>query len=175
MLEEFALEERTPVVKDLNLESEELPVDRALGVHWDVERDSIILVVTDKKEPNNQKGVLSLITTVYDPLGFASPLILPAREINQELCGLKFDWNCELPPELYSCWIKWKKDLVSLNRYEIWRCFKPKGFGKIKRTELHHFVDASQEHGYGTASYLRFVNDRDSLQFCHGEVSSQAP
>ena len=161
MLEEFPSEERAPVMKDLNLESEELPVDRALGIHWDVERDSIILVVIDKKEPNNRKGVLLSIATVYDPLGFASPLILPAREINQELCRLTFD--CELPPELYSLWIKWKKNLVSLNRYEISRCFKPKGFGKVERTELHHFADASQEHGYGTASYLRLVNDRGEI------------
>ena len=163
VLEEFPSEEGAPVVKDLSLESEELPVDRARGAHWDVERDSIILVVIDKKEPNNRKGVLSSIATVYDPLGFASSLILPARETNQELCRLKFDWNCELLPELYSRWIEWKKDLVSLNRYEISRYFKPKGFGKVERTELHHFADASQEHGYGTASCLRLVNDRGEI------------
>ena len=40
------------------------------------------------------------IATVYDPLGFASPLLLPGREMNQELCKLKLDWNEKLPREL---------------------------------------------------------------------------
>ena len=77
--------------QEFRLQSETLPMDRALGV------------VEDKKEQNNRKGVLSSIATVYESLGFASPLMLPAREINQELCRLKVDWNSELPCELCSC------------------------------------------------------------------------
>jgi hypothetical protein len=96
VLEEFSTEERAPVVKVLNLESEALPMDRALSIN-------------NKTELNNCQGVLSSIATVYDSLGFASPLILPAREINQELCRLKFDWNSELPKELHARWTKWKK------------------------------------------------------------------
>ena len=164
VLEEFPVENRAPVVKNLDLESEILPMDRALGVHWDVERDTIKLVVSDKKEPNNRKGVLSSIATVYDPLGFASPLILPAREINQELCRLKFDWSRELPKELSDRWTKWKEELRSLDKYEIPRCFKPKDFGPIQQVELHHFADASQEHGYGTVSYLRLINERGEIR-----------
>ncbi|XP_028415653.1 uncharacterized protein LOC114539014 [Dendronephthya gigantea] len=160
VLEQFPPESRAPVVKDLNLKSEEaLPVDHALGLRWDVQRDTIVLVASNKKEPSNQKGVLSSIATIYDPLGFAGPLILPGREINQELCRLKLDWNCELPTELHKRWITWKEDMASLDRYELERCFKPKDFGKLREVELHHFSDASQEHGYGTVSYLRLVND----------------
>jgi hypothetical protein len=33
-------------------------------------------------------------------------------------------------------------------------------FGQILQIELHHFADASQEHGYGTVSYLRFKNEK---------------
>ena len=43
------------------------------------------------------------------------------------------------------------------------RCFKPKDLGRIGQPELHHFVDASQEHVYGTVSYLRFVNERGEI------------
>ena len=97
LLQEFPVEGRAPTVKNLDLQSETLPMDRALGVRWNVEKDTIVLIVEDKKEQNNRKGVLSSIATVYDPLGFASPLMLPAREINQELCRLKVDWDSELP------------------------------------------------------------------------------
>ena len=91
LLQEFPVEGRAPTVKNLDLQSETLPMDRALGIRWNVEKDTIVLIVEDKKEQNNRKGVLSSIATVYDPLGFASPLMLPAREINQELCRLKVD------------------------------------------------------------------------------------
>ena len=50
--------------------------------------------------------------------------------------------------------------------FSIPRCFKPKDFGEVKHVELHHFADASQEHGYGTASYLRLVNSRGQIHCC---------
>ena len=91
VLSAFPVEERAPHIKSLDLKSESLPMDRALGIHWNVEHDPINFVTSNKEQPDNRKGVLSSIATVYDPLGFASPLLLPGREINQELCRLKFD------------------------------------------------------------------------------------
>ena len=137
-------------------------MDRALGVRWNVEKDTIVLIVEDKKEQNNCKGVLSSIAAVYDPVGFASPLMLSAREINQELYRLKVDWNSELPCELSTQWKKWK-DLVDLRSYEMPRCFKPEGFGRIRQIEVHHFADALQEDGYRTVSYLRFMNEKEEF------------
>ena len=34
----------------------------------------------------------------------------------------------------------------------------PSDFGDVERVELHHFADASESHGCGTVSHLRFVN-----------------
>ena len=41
----------------------------------------------------NRKGVLSSVATAYDPLGFASPLLLLGKEISQELCRLELSWE----------------------------------------------------------------------------------
>lgn len=98
------------------------------------------------EQPENGKGVLSSIATVYDPLGFASPLLLPGRAVNQELCKLKFSWNHTLPEELCLRWRKWREDLMSLQGLNIPRCFKPEGFSRVTRAELHHFAYASQQH-----------------------------
>ena len=100
VLSPFPVEERAPQIKDLDLKSDSLPLDRALGIHWDVEHDIINFVFGKGEQPENRKGVLSSISTVYDPLGFASPLLLPGREINQELCKMKFSWTDTLPEEL---------------------------------------------------------------------------
>ena len=59
--------------------------------------------------------------------------------------------------ELCLPWRKWRAGLTSLEGFGIPRCYKPRVFGEVKCTELHHFADASQEHGYGTASYLLFA------------------
>ena len=159
----FPVVERAPQVKNLDLNSQSLPTDRALGIHWNVERDTIDFVVSTKEQPNNRKGVLSSAAAVFDPLGFASPLILPGKEINQELCKLKFDWNHKLPEEFCLLWSKWRAGLTSLEGFGIPRCYKPREFREVKCKEIHHFADASQEHGNGTASYLCLNNNQDQI------------
>ena len=42
------------------------------------------------------------------------------------------------------------------------RCLKPAGLGEIVSVQLHHFSDASQQ-GYGAVSYLRFLDDKDTI------------
>ena len=83
--------------------------------------------------------------------------------INQELCKLKFSWNDNLPEEICVRWRRWREGLMSLEGFSIPRCFKPEGFGKVVRAELHHFADPSQEHGYVTASFLRLINDNGKI------------
>ena len=163
VLDAFPPEHHAPAVKDLDLNLNSLPMDRALGIHWDVEADTFNLVVSGKSQPETRKGVMSSIATIYDPLGLVGPLILPGREINQELCRLKYDWNDSLPDELAVKWRDWKKGLASLTSYSIPRSFTPRDFGEVERAELHHFADVSEGHGYGTVTYLRFVNKEGGI------------
>ena len=158
VLRAFQPEDHAPTFKNLDLKLDSLPVDRALGIHWNVEDDTFNLVVGDKIQPETRRGVLSSIATIYDPLGYAGPLLLPGREINQELCRMKYEWDERLPEELIARWREWKNGLASLNNFSIPRAFIPSDFADVERVELHHFADASEVHGYGTVSYLRFVN-----------------
>ena len=41
VLSVFPVEERAPPIKSLDLKSESLPIDRELGIHWNVEHDTI--------------------------------------------------------------------------------------------------------------------------------------
>ena len=159
VLRAFQPEDRAPTFKNLDLKLDSLPVDRALGIHWNVEDDTFNLVVGDTIQPETRRGVLSSIATIYDPLGYAGPLLLPGREINQEpSCRMKYEWDERLPEELIARWREWNNGLASLNNFSIPRAFIPSDFGDVERVELHHFADASEGHGYGTVSYLRFVN-----------------
>ena len=53
---------------------------------------------------------------------------------------------------------------MDLEKIKVVRCFKPRGFSKIKDTSVHRFSDAS-ETGYGQASYLQLVNE-DNQIYC---------
>ena len=73
-------------VKDTDLVKEELPTERALGVTWNVERDTLCFKVNLTKKPSTRRGMLSMLSSFYDPLGLASPFILKGRLILQKLC-----------------------------------------------------------------------------------------
>ena len=60
-----------------------LPVDRTLGICWNIEEDTFNLVFDARKFPENIKGVLSSIATIYDSLGFASTTTFITRAKNQ--------------------------------------------------------------------------------------------
>ena len=143
-------------IKDLK--SDNLSLDKALGIHWDVERNTIDFVFSEREQPENCKGVLSSIATVHDPLRFASSLLQLGKEIIQELCKLKLSWDNNIPEEIRLHWRKWREGLINLQRFRISRCLKSESFGRVTRAEPHHFADASQENGYGTVSYLRLIS-----------------
>ena len=157
VLEEIPAHKRAPSVANPDLE--DLPIDRALGTHWDVEADTLSFRVKEKPVPDTRRGMLSLISSFCDPLGFAAALILPAKVLLQELCRLDFGWDETVLNETLVKWRAWLDDLPKLKLVSWLRCFTPEGFGVLHSIQLHHFSDGSEE-GYGAASYLRLVDDK---------------
>jgi hypothetical protein len=147
-------------IKDL---SHDAPlVDRALGVFWNVENDTLGYKIQLKDKPLTKRGLLSTLSSVYDPLGLASPFILKARKVVQDLCRKGLGWDEPLPSEQAQEWDEWVNDLPNMEKVLITRCVKPISFGKCVNIQLHHFADASQI-AYGTASYIRMVNDKGDV------------
>ncbi|XP_033103148.1 uncharacterized protein LOC117105953 [Anneissia japonica] len=62
-----------------------LPLERALGIVWCVQNDTFRFRVEMKDVPLTRRGMLSTICSIYDPLGFAAPVILRGKAILQEL------------------------------------------------------------------------------------------
>ena len=46
-----------------------------------------------KEKPNTRRGILSLTSALYDPLGLVAPIILPAKKLLQDLCKEKLGWD----------------------------------------------------------------------------------
>lgn len=133
-------------VKDLNLDLdlEDLPLERALGVPWSTEDDVFKFHVTLKEQPCTKRGILSIVSSMYDPLGFPAPVTFPAKHLLQELCRLNFSWDEDIPNTHAQSWKRWLQGLEALTNFNIVRSFKPKKFGKVEHVRLHHFCDTSE-------------------------------
>lgn len=126
--------------------------DRVLGLKWNITSDLLSFNINLSNKPITRRGILSTMNSVYDPMGLCCPAILPAKQIFQETCHLKLDWNQELPGHLKERWIKWVADLAMLETYSFPRCLKS---GEASSTEVHYFSDGS-EVGYGAVAFVRF-------------------
>ena len=144
-------------VKTLDLDQELLPAERTLGVLWQVEPDLYGFDVHLEERPLTRRGLLSTVSSVYDPFGFVSPFVLKAKMLFQELCRIKSSWDAPMPIELKGQWNRWLQDLPLIQNLSVPRSLKPKSFEMVS-AELHHFADAS-ERAYGAVSYLRMVDD----------------
>lgn len=160
VLEQIPAEDRAKGLKELDLKVDPLPLERALGVVWCIENDSFQFRIELRDRPLTRRGVLSTISSIYDPSGFVAPVTLKGKQVLQQMCRDKLDWDSPIPESLYTHWEKWRQDVLNLDQLQIQRCFKPENFGQVKASELHHFSDASVE-GYGQCSYLRLINVED--------------
>ena len=161
VLESIPESERAAQVKDLNFD--QLPVERALGVQWSVCSDEFGFKISIKDRPASRRGILSIVSSVYDPLGFAAPFVLNAKLILQDLCRRKLDWDDAIPDEFLNRWKTWLLELPKLEQLKIDRCYKPVNFGELVSSELHHFSDASQS-GYGAVTYLRSEDNNGKVK-----------
>ena len=172
VIESLPVTERAPQVKDLDFDK--LPVERALSVQWNIPSDQFGFKITDKDRPATRRGILLIVSSINDPLGFVAPFILNAKLILQDLCRKKFGWDDQIPDEFMPRWQTWLQELPKLEQLTIGPCFKTPQLGEIISTQLHHFTDASQQ-GYGAVMYLRItdVSGNVKCSFVMGNDNSQ--
>ena len=155
-------QDRADGVKELDLDLDSLPLERALGVHWCVESDCFQFAIVLQDKPCTRRGILSTVSSTFDPLGFVAPLLLDGKPILQDLCRHEVGWDDLIPEDIKVKWEKWRSDLLEVQRISIPRCYKPDDFGRVVSAQLHHFSDASVK-GYGQCSYLRLVDENQRV------------
>ena len=154
LLGQIAPEDRAAEVKEIAPEM----LSKALGVQWDVTNDTFFYVSkpVEGQPPITRRSILSKVSTMYDPLGLVSPVVLQGRRIFQEATKLKLSWDDPVPNDIAQKWLAWLNSLNDLPKLTFDRCVMPNDFaGGV--AELHHFCDGSQI-GYGACAYLRVVN-----------------
>jgi len=127
-----------------------------------VEKDVFLSTVRKPNQPPTKRGILSAVSSLYDPMGSVCPVLLEAKTILQKLWKLKLGWDNEMPEDLQCHWNKWKSELPALSQVQVPRCHLADQT-EVLDVSLHLFSDASED-GYGMYSYLRFVHSSGAVR-----------
>ena len=95
----------------------------ALGAKWKMSNDQFTFTTVQTNVPLTKRGILSVVSSVFDPLGLLSPFVLRAKAILQELWRLKYGWHEIINESLHKSWQIWINELPSLPSISIARCY----------------------------------------------------
>lgn len=80
-------------IKTLNLNKDSLPIERTLGKEWCTDSDNFKLRINLSSKPVARRGILSIVSSSYDPIGLVSPFIRKGKRILQDLCTDGVDYQ----------------------------------------------------------------------------------
>ena len=130
-------------------EVEEQTAQSVLGVQWNTEDDTFSINVNTRmgrgaqaRKPVTRRGILSVVSSVFDPLGFVSPYVLMGKLLLRELCSDGFGWDEPVPEDVARVWSEWIEDMPALGSICIPRSYATDGLKRASVIELHHFSDA---------------------------------
>lgn len=159
-------------LKDLDLGTATLPTQRNLGLLWHTDTDSFIFKVNPLEKPYTRRGLLSVINSIYDPIGFVQPVIIHGKLLLREMMSVtsKTDWDDPLPEPLYGKWISWMDSLHFLEYLLIPRTYSDISFENAIRKEVLVFSDASKN-AVAAVAYLSLYDEkRSTTSFLMGKA-----
>jgi hypothetical protein len=152
---------KTEGLKNINLAEDDLPVEATLGMIWNPENDQLMVRTNVKDRPMTRRGLLSVLGSVFDPLGILAPVVLKGKILFQAEVRQRKGWDDPLEDEVENQWREWQKTLPRLENFSIKRCLMSSAkMSDVKGASLHIFCDAS-EAAYGVVAYLQYVNSDD--------------
>jgi len=129
---------------DLNFAKQQLGTKanecKILGLAWNKTKDVYSIEIPEFNEKLTKRNILQGLASVYDPMGFISPVMLKGKIVYRNLCDSKIPWDTVIPPETQRIWTAWVHGLNS--RIEIPRAI-PTEKEKINFLDIHIFSDAS--------------------------------
>ena len=130
-------------------------VSSVLGLQWTVTDDSLQVCRGTNKEvetPITQRKILSLVSSVFDPIGLFAPFSVHMRRPLKGMWTKNGQhWDKEVEPGEEAQFLRWKEQLPIVAETSIARRYFYTARDKI---ELHVFADASEDTMCAVA-YLR--------------------
>ena len=133
---------------------------KILGLLWNTKEDTPVfrfrhLIKLAKELPATKHSVIKVIASVYDPIGFISPFVIPMKILFQNLCSEKEDWDSPLSTEHFKRWKNWIAELSKVQEVRMPRfCL----VNHVTSVELHSFSDASIK-AFAAEVYFRLESE----------------
>lgn len=122
---------------------------KTLGLIWLTKTDTLTLPIkANYLQANTKREALSIIASVFDPLGTLLPVTIKARQFIQDLWRDKYDWDDNLPAVKKERWQE-----IAINISHCTNLSIPRQVTQGKDVALHLFSDASTT-AYGAAAYF---------------------
>ena len=133
-----------------------------------MESDTLKLPSNIKRISNTNRGLLSVLCSVFDPLGFLAPCLIEPKLIIQELWQRNIEWDQILPADLEYRTNKWINSVKYLSKIEFSRYYRINI--SVKKPELHIFAD-SLSNAYDCTAYFRVIeNNKPKVSFVIGKI-----
>ncbi len=167
----FPSEDYANSLKELDLGVNSLPIQRSLDLLWNLDTDGFNFHVQNDQRPYTRRGLLSVINSLYDPLGFVAPITVQGKILLRKLTEDAADWDSPLPENNRRLWKSWRDSLQDLQHVQVPRSYGPTSLSGAKFKELSVFSDASEK-VIAAVAYLKTV---DSDGNCHtGFITGKA-
>lgn len=156
----FPTNDLSKEVKTLQLDKDDLPTHRSLGLLWELNVDSFLFNIQLKDSRHTRRGVLSVLNSIFDPLGFASPITIRGKILMRDITK-GYGWDDPLDDDAVKRWKAFEESLVTLHELSIPRMIVPMSLRNIETAKLHIFSDASEQ-AICAVAYLTIHSEKDS-------------
>ena len=85
-----------------------IPIERVFGIFWYAENDVTKFKNDLKNQPMTRQGMLSVISSIYDPLGLGCPFLLQGRRLLQGLRQVLPSLDEMVRDSICQKWKTWK-------------------------------------------------------------------
>ena len=132
------------------------PTMRTLGMYHNMVDDTLgfVAYTPDSNLVWTKTKCLSQAMKIFDPLGYAVPVMLEPKLIMQQLWRRKTEWTDALTPEELSRWSAWLPNLPRMEELQFKRLLMPGLPEDFESIQVHVFADASAE-AFSSVAYIR--------------------
>ena len=132
------------------------PNQKVLGINWNLLDDTVSVPVSSYTETKvlSKREILQRVSSIFDPLGYFTPVVLKAKLLLKKLWINKCNWDDGVNDDFMEEWELISKELETISSYQLPRYI---GIGKKPGLSIEYhlvcFCDASGL-AYATTIYL---------------------